>query len=286
MTRCWRPTKSNEWISGNTYQGAWFMPAKNDQPNHQGEGKFTPFDIWEKGGLTEHLGGIYATRRLLTGCHLTPGQQILDIGCGTGFTACYLARNYRVQVIALDINPRSIIEARKRASKQSADRQVRIVRADAHRPPFSDTIFDTAIIESVLVFCDAATVVAEIRRVLKPDSVLGVNEFTFLKPPPARLVSLLRGTFGIQTFRQDEWESILRKAGLANVTSSVHKISLWEQLVSHLEADGLKSYLAAIVTGVKDTSIRGTFFKKEMLAAARDFLPYVGYGIYTGTKRQ
>ncbi len=262
------------------------MLIKNGQPNYQAEGKFTPFDIWEKGGLTEHLGGIYATRRLLTRCDLTAGQQILDIGCGTGFAACYLAKHYQAQVIALDINPKSITEARKRVSKQSANRQVRIVRADAHRPPFSGTIFDTVIIESVLVFCDAATVVAEIRRVLKPDSVLGVNEFTFLKSPPARLVSLLTGTLGIHAFQQDEWESILRKAGFANVTSSVHRINLWEQLASHLEADGLKNYLAAIVTGVKDTSIRGTFFNKEMLAAARDFMPYVGYGIYTGRKPQ
>ncbi|MBE3040642.1 MAG: class I SAM-dependent methyltransferase, partial [Chloroflexi bacterium] len=201
------------------------MSVKNDQPNYQEEGKFTPFDIWKKGGLTEHLGGIYATRRLLARCHLTAGQQVLDVGCGTGFTTCYLAKNYQVQVIALDINQRSITEARKRVSKQSANRQVRIVRADAHRPPFSNTIFDTVIIESVLVFCDAATVIAEIRRVLKPDSVLGVNEFTFLKSPPARLVSLLTGTLSIHTFQQVEWESILRKAGFANVTSSVHKIN-------------------------------------------------------------
>ena len=165
-------------------------------------------------------------------------------------------------------------------------RQVRIVRADAHRPPFSDAIFDTVIIESVLVFCDAATVITEIRRVLKPDSVLGVNEFTFLKSPPARLVSLLTVTLGIHTFQQGEWETILRKAGFADVTSSVHKINLWEQLASHLKADGVKNYLTAILTGVKDTSIRGTFFNKEMLAAARDFLPYVGYGIYTGKKLQ
>jgi len=262
------------------------MLVKNNQPICEGEGKFTPFDIWEKGGLTEHLGGIYATRRLLTRCHLTAGQQILDVGCGTGFTACYLAKNYQVQVIALDINPRSITEARKRVSKQNANRRVRIVRVDAHRSPFSDAIFDTVIIESVLVFCDAATVIAEIRRVLKPDSVLGVNEFTFLKLPPARLVSLLTGTLGIHTFQQCEWETPLRKAGFANVTSSVYKINLWEQLASHMEADGLKNYLAAIFTGVKDTSIRSTFFNKEMLAAARDFLPYVGYGIYTGKKLQ
>jgi hypothetical protein len=89
---------------------------------------------------------------------------------------------------------------------------------------------------------------------------------------------------GIHTFRQDEWESVLRSAGFAEVSSSVHRINLWEQLASHLEADGLKNYLAAIITGVRDTSIRSTFFKKEMLAAARDFLPYVGYGLYTGRR--
>jgi len=114
--------------------------------------------------------------------------------------------------------------------------------------------------------------------------LLGVNEFTFLKAPPAGLVSLLTGTLGIHTFRQDEWESILRKAGFANVTSSVYSINLWEQLASHIESDGLKNYLAAIMTGVRDTSIRSTFFTKEMLAVARDFLPYVGYGLYKGQK--
>jgi ubiquinone/menaquinone biosynthesis C-methylase UbiE len=260
------------------------MVVKTDQPNYEGKDKFTPFTIWEKGGLTEHLGGIYATRRLLTRCHLTAGQQILDVGCGTGFTACDLAMNYQVQIVALDINPRSITEARKRISKQNANRQVRVVRADAHRPPLSDAIFDTVIIESVLVFCDAAAVIAEIRRVLKPGGIVGVNEFTFLKSPPARLVSLLTSTMGIHTFRQDTWESILRSAGFAEVSSSVHRINLWEQLTSHLESDGVKNYLAAMVVGVSDTSIRRTFFNKEMLVAARDFLPYVGYGLYTGRK--
>lgn len=260
------------------------MLVKGDHPNHQGESEFTPFDIWEKGGLTEHLGGIYATRRLLTRCHLTAGQQVLDIGCGTGYTACYVAEHCQAKVIALDINPRSITEAGKRVSRRGASPPVSIVRADAHRPPFSDAIFDAVIIESVLVFCDAAAVIAEIHRILKPEGVVGVNEFTFLRSPPARLVSLLTGTMGIHAFRQDEWESLLRSAGLAEVTSSVHRLNLWEQLASHLAADGLKNYLAAMMTGVRDSSIRRTFFNKEMLAAARDFLPYVGYGLYTGRR--
>ena len=262
------------------------MSIKNNQPKHKGEDKFSPFDIWEKGGLTEHLGGFYATQRLLTRCHLTAGVQVLDVGCGTGFTACSLAKDHQAHVIALDINPRSIAEARKRVSTQCAHRQVRIIQADAHRMPLSEASVEMAIIESILVFCDAASVLTRIHHVLKPGSILGFNEFTFLKPPPVRLVSLLTGTMGIHAFQQGEWESIFRDAGFADVTSSIHKINLWEQLASHLKADGVKNYLTAIRTGVKDTSIRGTFFNKEMLSAARDFLPYVGYGIYTGKKLQ
>ncbi len=248
-------------------------------------GKFSPFDIWEKGGLTEHLGGIHATRRLLAACRLAANQRVLDIGCGTGFTACSISKSYPVQVIAVDINTRSIKEARKRVAAHQLQGQVQIVRADAHRLPLADTRVDGAVIESVLVFCDAAVVLAEVRRVLKPEAMLGFNEFTFLKPPPARLSALLTGTMGIHACQQAEWERLLQQAGYDEVSSSVHKINLWEQLTSHLQADGLKNYLAAVVTGVKDNSIRGTFFTKEMLSATRDFLPFVGYGIYTGKKQ-
>jgi ubiquinone/menaquinone biosynthesis C-methylase UbiE len=257
---------------------------KDDRPHHQQQGKFSPFDIWEKGGLTEHIGGIYATRRLLARCHLAVGQQILDVGCGTGYTACHLAKAHQVRVIALDINPRSVTEASRRVAKQGAEPQVSLAQANAHWLPFSDALFDAVIAESVIVFCNATAVISEIRRILKPNGMLRMNEVTFLKAPPAGLASLLSSTFGIHAFQQDEWESILRKAGFANVSSSIHRFNLWEQLASHLKADGLKNYLAGTVTGVRDASIRGTFFTREMLAAARDFLPYVGYGLYTGQK--
>lgn len=56
----------------------------------QGAGS-TPFTIWETGGVTEHLGGVAATRRLLTSCRIARGQRVLDLGCGTGYTAALLA---------------------------------------------------------------------------------------------------------------------------------------------------------------------------------------------------
>jgi ubiquinone/menaquinone biosynthesis C-methylase UbiE len=48
---------------------------------------FTVFDIWEKLGVTEHLGGIKATKHLIDLCGIIPGQFVLDMGCGTGYMA-------------------------------------------------------------------------------------------------------------------------------------------------------------------------------------------------------
>ena len=248
------------------------------------EKNFTPFDIWQKGGVTEHIGGVSATRRLLAHLSLTSGQHVLDVGCGTGFTACYLAKNHQVRVEAFDLTPRSIEKARQRITRQDLADQVHLTRADAHHIPYPDDTFDAAILESLLVFCDPDIVTHELYRVLKTGGAIGINELTLLKPPPQSLISLLANQLGIQTGQQGEWEAILRGAGFTNVSSTVAKIRFREQITSHLQADGIKNYLAALWAGMGDARIRSAFFNREMLSAARNFLPYVGYGLYVGKK--
>ncbi len=260
------------------------MPGDQSRSDSQEEGKSSPFDIWGKTGLTEHLGGINATRRLLGKCSLNEGMKVLNVGCGTGYTACFIAKNFGTRVIALDINQRNIAEAGKRAFKQSAEDQVLLVQADAHSLPFISAVFDAIIIESVLVFCDAFEVLTKIHHIMKPGSVLGINELTLLKLPPKRLVSLLADILGMQSFQKEGWETVIRKAGFTDVISTVHKINFWDQLASHLQVDGLKKYFAGFAISISDRSIRRMFFKKELLTAVFDFLPYVGYGIYTGKK--
>jgi len=255
-----------------------------DAISNSRQGPAIPTQIWEKGGLTEHLGGIDATQRLLRRCPLIPGLEVLDTGCGTGYTALHVAQSYGAQVAALDLNPRSVEEAWKRVSKEGLERQVTVLQADAHELPFPVNTFDLAILESVLVFCDAATAALEAHRILKPGGFLGANEFTFLKPPPLELSTLLVDALGIHAFQQAEWETIFRKAGLTDVTSSVYRIRLREQLRSHIRVDGIRSYLTGMVTGLRDTAIRRTFFNREMLSAFRQFLPYVGYGLYIAQK--
>ena len=61
---------------------------------------FTIYDEWEKLRITKHLGTVQATQRLIEWCGITPGQYILDVGCGTGYTTCLLVKQYQADVVA------------------------------------------------------------------------------------------------------------------------------------------------------------------------------------------
>jgi hypothetical protein len=77
---------------------------------------------------------------------------------------------------------------------------------------------------------------------------------------------------------------VLGARGFVNITASVNALRIRDQLIGHVVIDGLRVYLAAIVRGVADPAIRRMFCTRAMLQAARQFLPYVGYGIYAATK--
>ncbi|HEU5102347.1 MAG TPA: methyltransferase, partial [Roseiflexaceae bacterium] len=65
---------------------------------------FAPFTIWATAGITEHMGGVGAIERLLDRCQVSSSQRVLDLGCGTGYTAALLAEYYHAWVTAFDIN--------------------------------------------------------------------------------------------------------------------------------------------------------------------------------------
>jgi ubiquinone/menaquinone biosynthesis C-methylase UbiE len=243
-----------------------------------------PFAIWERYGATEHLGGIRATQELARACHIVPGQRILDIGCGTGYTACYLAQTYQAYVVALDVTSTVLQQARQRAARMGVRDGVTWLRGDAHELEFPAETFDAVVLESVMVFCDARQVTSEIHRVLKPRGLIGDNELTLLKAPPDELRDLLTGIMGVLPLQRDEWREVFKQAGFGDISSAIYRMNVWDQLISHLKVDGLGKYLSAILQSTRDPSIRGTFFSRKMFAAARQFMPYIGYGLYVGQK--
>ena len=99
-------------------------------------------------------------------------------------------KKYQVNVIAADITPTVLEEAKKRITREKANNKVKVIEADAYAIPFPPSTFDAVLAESVLVFCEKAKVSSEVYRVLNPDGVFGDNEATYVTPPPAQLRSL------------------------------------------------------------------------------------------------
>ncbi len=249
--------------------------------------QFEISEIWEQLGTTEHLGGIEASRQLLRSCHLAPGKYVLDIGCGTGYTACLLADEYRAKVVAADISPKVLELARKRVEAKNLAERIEIREANVEAMPFPDGTFDIVMTESLLVHCELSKAMREIYRVLKYGGIFGGNEMTYLRPPPPGLASLLsRSPFGgnIRFLSQDEWIAAMKEAGFVEVHSTLHPISIKDQLASHIRVDGFRKYVSALLRGISNPSMSGPFLNTEMLWAWRKYLEYVGYALLVGRK--
>ena len=52
-----------------------------------------------------HPGGINLTKEIFQAEEMNQNSRLLDVGCGTGQTAAYLAERYGAKVTGMDINP-------------------------------------------------------------------------------------------------------------------------------------------------------------------------------------
>ncbi len=104
--------------------------------------------------------------------HLPAGRDWLDVGCGTGaLTATILARATPARVRAYDLSLPYVVAAREWVS----DPRVEVEQADATALPDPPHSYDAAVSGLVLNFVpDAARMVAEMRRVVRPHGTVAV----------------------------------------------------------------------------------------------------------------
>lgn len=100
----------------------------------------------------------------------SPGESLIDIGCGCGHTTLALARRVGPEgaVVGLDISQPMLEVARRRAAG-TADRTVRFREADAQSADLGDRVFDAAYSRfGVMFFSDPVAAFANLRRSLRP----------------------------------------------------------------------------------------------------------------------
>ena len=108
-------------------------------------------------------------RRVAELAALKPEQQVLEVGCGYGATARFLAESVGCQVVATNISDRELAEARRLTKAAALDDKVSFAYGDFHGLDFPDDRFDVYWCqESFLHAADKEQVLREAYRVLKP----------------------------------------------------------------------------------------------------------------------
>ncbi|MDQ7093425.1 methyltransferase domain-containing protein [Desulfosporosinus sp. PR] len=170
---------------------------------------------------SSHPGGFPATKQNLEAMEIKPGEYVLDAGCGSGLTACHIAKTIGCKIIGIDISPLMVEKARKRAEREGVSHLVKFEVADVYRLPFEDNLFDLVMAESITVFLDKVKVYREFCRVLKPEGRVADLEMALLKELPPHLKTQMETCFGSGTnpLPFEEWLKTLTEAGFEDVTA-------------------------------------------------------------------
>lgn len=174
--------------------------------------------------------------------------------------------------------------AKKRMVRRAL-KNVHLLNCDAHELPFPMETFDAVVAESMLVFCDANMVFRQAYRTLKKDGIFAINELTLLSSPPKDLMRWFWDLFHIRPFFKDDWMDLFKQTGFVNIKWQVHSIEFQDDFVSHVRIDGITRYASSILKSLINPSLRSTFFSRDTLQAMIKFLPYIGYGLFTGRKQ-
>jgi len=115
-----------------------------------------------------HTRGILATAELAGVADLQAGDQVLDLGCGVGGPARYLAAIFGCHVTGIDISPSFIEAADYLTARCGLQELVSFRVGDALHLPFDDGSFDSVFLQHVAMnISDRAALYAEVRRLLR-----------------------------------------------------------------------------------------------------------------------
>ncbi len=199
-----------------------------------------------------HPGGEELTQKTIAAMNLHPGASIADLGCGTGTSALMLAGDPGLNISAIDLSADNIRRAQDRLSNANrTPGNVRFQQADAHELPFADAQFDGVLAECTFsLFANQETVLAEVKRVLKPAGQLGITDMAVGGLLPEDIASVIAPwTCLVDAVDQQTYADIFTRAGFGISEFSDESTSLIK-LINLLKRKLLMLGVGTVLSGV------------------------------------
>lgn len=162
---------SEHWGTGDVYARIMkAMEAASISPDAVTVEQLAPLDHF-------HARGFPATVELADALPIQPGHHIVDIGCGIGGPARYLAQRFGCRISGVDITQPFVEAANRLTTLLKMERQVEIELGDGQHLPYGEAMFDGAYTQHVTMnIADRALFFGEAFRVLRPGAFFAVTE--------------------------------------------------------------------------------------------------------------
>jgi ubiquinone/menaquinone biosynthesis C-methylase UbiE len=147
-------------------------------------------------------------RHVARALRLSPGQQLVDLGCGRGGPGLWLASEAGVSLVGVDFSPAAVDQATHRAALFGMTARARFVVGDLTSTALPEAHADAAVsIDAFHFAADPPAAAAEARRILRPAGRLVLTNWQPKVPGDDRLPARLR----------IDWSRLLRGAGFSDV---------------------------------------------------------------------
>jgi ubiquinone/menaquinone biosynthesis C-methylase UbiE len=164
-----------------------------------------------------HTRGILATE-LASATELEPSTRVLDLGCGIGGPARYLADAFGCKVTGVDLNPSFIVAATYLTARCGLSDRARFQVGDALDLSFEDASFDAVFLQHVAMNIENRTALyTEMRRILTPGGRLAIYDLVLREGDVAYPTPWARDATTSFLFSEDETRAALQQAGFKAV---------------------------------------------------------------------